>query len=118
MLITAKLLQKYNGIIQNEEDSEEVELIAIHIGTAQSIISSYVGFDCNEVLTDETYTEDTRALFRNVCLRIATLLQLEDGGNIGVSNSGEMGVSRSFANIVDYTPYLKPLSAFRKIQGV
>jgi hypothetical protein len=50
-------------------------------------------------------------------LRIATLLQLEDGGNIGVNNNSSIGVNRTFANIVDYTPYLKPLSAFRKIEG-
>ena len=54
---------------------------------------------------------------KNVCLRIATLLQLEDGGNIGVNNNSSIGVNRTFANIVDYTPYLKPLSAFRKIEG-
>ena len=118
MLITAKLLQKYNGIIQEEDNPEAIELVNIHIGTAQSIISNYVGFDSNEVLTDEIYPEDVRALFKNVCLRIATLLQLEDNGNIGVASSSDVGINRTFANIVDYTPYLKPLSAFRKIKGV
>ena len=117
MLITAKLLQKFNGIMQ-DETPESVELINIHIGTAQSIISSYVGFDCNTVLTDEQYSDDVKALFKNVCLRIATLLQQEDNGNIGVSASSDVGISRTFANIVDYTPYLRPLSAYRKVQGV
>lgn len=118
MLITAALLYAYNGIEQKEDETSQ-QLIEIHIGTAQQIITNYVLFDCEEVLTDtEHFDAAAVAIFKNVCLRIATLLQLEDGGNIGVNNvNGGMGVTRSFANIVDYTPYLKPLSAFRKIEG-
>lgn len=118
MLIDAALLYAYNGIEQQTDETSQ-SLIAIHIGTAQQIISNYVLFDCEEVLTDtEHYNAAAVAMFKNVCLRIATLLQLEDGGNIGVNNvNGGVGVTRSFANIVDYTPYLKPLSAFRKIEG-
>lgn len=118
MLITSELLQVYNGITQIDDD-EHKELVTIHIGTAQRIISSYVGFDCEIVLTDlENYTDSDRAIFKNVALRIATLLQLEDNSNIGVSSNNEIGVSRSYLNIVDYTPYLKPLSVFRKSSGV
>jgi hypothetical protein len=117
MLITAALLYAYNGIEQKEDETSQ-QLIAIHIGTAQQIISNYVLFDCETVLTDsEHYDAAAVAMFKNVCLRIATLLQLEDGGNIGVNNNSSIGVNRTFANIVDYTPYLKPLSAFRKIEG-
>lgn len=118
MLITAALLYAYNGIEQKEDETSQ-QLIAIHIGTAQQIITNYVLFDCETVLTDsEHYDAAAVAMFQNVCLRIATLLQLEDGGNIGVNNvNSGVGVTRSFANIVDYTPYLKPLSAFRKIEG-
>lgn len=118
MLITAALLYSYNGIEQKEDETSQ-QLIEIHIGTAQQIISNYVLFDCETVLTDsEHFDAAAVAMFKNVCLRIATLLQLEDGGNIGVNNvNSGVGATRSFANIVDYTPYLKPLSAFRKIEG-
>ena len=118
MLITAALLYAYNGIEQKEDETSQ-QLIEIHIGTAQQIISNYVLFDCETVLTDSEHFDSAAvAMFKNVCLRIATLLQLEDGGNIGVNNvNGGVGVTRSFANIVDYTPYLKPRSACRKIEG-
>lgn len=119
MLITAAYLEKYNGIIQNTADATEVELINTYIGTAQRIISDYVGFDCSEVtLAGTTYAEDVQFTFKGTCARIATLLQSESGMNIGVNTSGAEGVSRSFLNVVDYTPYLKILSAFRKNTGV
>lgn len=118
MLITPSLLQSYNGINQ-EEDETSQELINIHIGSAQQIINDYIGFDCDDILEEgSNYTDSQIAMFKNVELRIATLLQLEDGSNIGVSNNSDIGISRSFVNIVDYTPYLKPLSAFRKNTGL
>lgn len=110
MLIDAALLRAFNRINADDET-----LVRIHIGTAQQIISDYVGFDAEEVMAEDSpYTEAQKSLFQSVALRIATLLQLEGGGNIGVSASGAEGVSRSFLNVVDYTPYLKPLSAFRR----
>ena len=45
MLITAALLYAYNGIEQKEDEASQ-QLIAIHIGTAQQIITNYVLFDC------------------------------------------------------------------------
>ena len=119
MLITPELLYAFNGIRVSQENAAQ-SLLAVHIGTAQQIISDYVGFDAEEVLSDDAhYTEPERAIFRTTCLRIATLLQLEGGGNIGVSSvSAEVGAGRSFLNIVDYTSYLKPLSAFRRNTGM
>ncbi len=115
MLISPSLLQKFNGIIQDTADEDETALINIYIGAAQRVISDYVGFDSETVIAEGSeYTEDTQQLFRLTCLRIATLLQSEGGANIGISNASEPGVSRSFLNVVDYTPYLKQLSAFRK----
>jgi len=116
MLIDSALLKAFNKIEQDEDEASQ-SLIAIHIGTAQQIISNYVCFNCETVLTDsEHYDESAVAMFKNVCLRIATLLQLEDNANIGVNNNSGIGMNRTFANIVDYTPYLKPLSVFRKIE--
>lgn len=118
MLISPSLLQKFNGIIQDTSDENEAELINIYIGTAQRVISDYVGFDSETVVAENSeYAKDAQQLFRLTCLRIATLLQSEGGANIGISNSSEPGVSRSFLNVVDYTPYLKQLSAYRKNTG-
>ncbi len=113
MIISPEILEAYNHITQEQNDSSQA-IIKIHIGAAQQIINDYVGFNCEEILSNSDYDEAAISMFQNVALRIATLLQLEDGSNIGVSVSGEFGTSRSFLNVVDYTPYLKPLSAFRK----
>lgn len=116
MLIKKELLQTYNKIQIDTENENEVELVNIHIGMAEQIINDYVGFDVSIILEENsTYTESQKSLFKNVELRIATLLQLEDNANIGVSTSGEVGMNRSYLNITDYTQYLKPLSAFRKV---
>lgn len=120
MLISAALLFKFNGIYQDADDATETELINIYIGTAQRIISDYVGFDCLEVIAEpeegeeSEYSDDAKQLFKLTCLRIATLLQSEGGSNIGISNSTAEGIGRTFLNVVDYTPYLKQLSSFRK----
>lgn len=118
MLITKELLYEFNSIHAKEDEAAQ-ELLSVYIGTAQQIINDYVGFDADEVLSEESaYTEAEKALFKTTALRITTLLQLEGGGNIGVSSSSDLGTGRSFLNVVDYTPYLKPLSAFRKNTGM
>lgn len=119
MLITPSLLCAFNGIHVSEDEAAQ-ELLAVYIGTAQQIISDYVGFDADEVVADGSeFTEAAKAIFKDACLRVATLLQLEGGGNLGVSSAaGEGQFSRSYLNVVDYTPYLKPLSAFRRNTGM
>ena len=120
MLITPELLYAFNGIHVPDEGAGK-ELLEVQIGTAQQIVSDYVGFDCEEVLSPRMRcTEAEIALFKTVVLRIATLLQMEGGGNIGVGSSASVdgALTRSWLNVVDYTPYLKPLSAFRRNGGV
>ena len=53
-------------------------------------------------------------VFKLVCLEIATLIQAEEGSNIGVNTSGEAGISRTYLNVADFTKYLQKLSTFRK----
>ena len=52
-------------------------------------------------------------VFAYVCLEIATLMQSEEGSNIGVNTSAEVGVTRTYLNIVDFTKYLVKLSSYR-----
>lgn len=117
MLITKELLYAYNGINQNEDEASQ-ELLDVHIGSAQQIINDYVGFDTNIVVSSNNYSDAQIAMFKNVALRITTLLQLEDNANIGVSINQEIGATRSYLNVVDYTPYLRPLSTFRQNTGM
>ena len=120
MLISPELLCAYNHIHVDMEDSAQAALLRVHIGTACQIINDYVGFDTDEVVRPHSrYTAAERALFQNTALRIATLLQLECGGNIGVNTAAsDMSVQRTWLNVTDYTQYLKPLSPFRRNGGV
>ena len=96
------------------------ELLDAQIGAAEQIISDYVGFDCEEVFKPYSmYTPAARALFKLTCARITTLLQQENGANIGVNTAAsDMSVSRTWLNTTDYTQYLKQLSSFRRNSGV
>ena len=58
------------------------------------------------------------AIVKLVCLEIATLIQTEENSNIGVNTNSDVGVSRTFLNIVDYTKYLQKLSAYRQTTQV
>lgn len=53
-------------------------------------------------------------VFAHVCLEIATLMQTEEGSNIGVNTSGEAGINRTYLNVVDFQKYLVKLSSFRE----
>ncbi len=119
MLITPDLLYAFNHIHIPQDEASQA-LLDIHIGTAQQIINDYVGFDSEEVVAEASeFSAPEQAIFRKTALRIATLLQLECDGNIGVSSSSsEMSVGRTFLNIVDYSKYLEPLSAFRRNTGM
>ena len=119
MLVSPELLRAFNGIHVGEDGAAR-ELLDVQIGTAQQIVSDYVGFNCEDVLLPRCrYTDSEIAIFKTVVMRIATLLQLEGGGNIGVNTAAsDMSVSRSYLNVTDFTPYLRPLSSFRRNGGV
>lgn len=57
-------------------------------------------------------------IFKLVCLEIATLIQAEEGSNIGVNTQNDVGIQRTFLNVVDYSKYLARLSAYRVTQGM
>lgn len=118
MLVSTELLTKFSGVYP-----EDTNLSAIYINSASQIITDYVGFnpETNEdwkqtVIVDDEETEVIVIpdIFKLVCLEIATLIQAEQGSNIGVNSSVDTGVSRSYLNIVDYTKYLQRLSIYRK----
>lgn len=52
-------------------------------------------------------------IFKLVCLEIASLIQCEESSNLGVNTRDEIGVNRTFLNVVDYSKYLDRLSSFR-----
>lgn len=117
MLITTEQLSRFSGVYPENDD-----LQTIYINSAMQKISDYVGFDPEahegfkkEIKTDEGNIEQIIIpdVFRLVCLEIATLMQTEEGSNLGVNTSNEIGINRTFLNVVDYSKYLDRLSAYR-----
>ena len=107
-LVTVEQLAKFSGKYADDDVTTQ-SLQEIYIGSAQEIIINYLGYN---PLTD---IETIPAIMRLVCLEIATLIQQEEGENIGI-NSKSFGetCTRTFLNIVDYSKYLQRLSAYRR----
>lgn len=119
MLITTEQLSRFSGVYPEDDD-----LQTIYINSAMQKISDYVGYnpeECEdfkiEIYTEEGTTTEIKVpdIFKLVCLEIATLIQAEEGSNIGVNTQSEVGVNRTFLNVVDYSKYLDRLSSFRKV---
>ena len=107
-LVTVEQLAKFSGKYADNDVTTQ-SLLEIYIGSAQEIIINYLGYN---PLTD---IETIPAIMRLVCLEIATLIQQEEGENIGINSKSfaETG-TRTFLNIVDYSKYLQRLSAYRR----
>ena len=92
-----------------------------YIGMAQEVIENYLGYKIEDrysvldVSTGEMVLSAPRA-FRVVCMQIATLIYMTENSNIGyASSSSEGGTGRVFLNVVDFSRYLAPLSAWRDV---
>lgn len=108
MLITTEQLSGFNGSYP-----EDTTLQTIYINTAHGVIMSYIGYDPENV---EQWKKDEvfKSTVQFVCLEIASLMEQEEGQNIGINSKsfGESG-TRSFLNVVDYSKYLKRLDSYR-----
>lgn len=112
MLITREQLEKFSGVYREEDDT----LAEIYIDSAKQRIIDYVGYDpetCEDFITDGVAV--IPKIFMLVNLEIATLIQAEEGTNLGVNTSQDIGVNRTYLNVVNYDRYLERLSAWRKI---
>lgn len=115
MLITKEELARFSGS-HKDSDATTIALVEIYIGSAQEIITNYLGYD-PETAEPGKLTDNAMKLIKKICLEIATLIQMEEKNNIGINSKsfGESG-SRSFLNIVDYSRYLNQLNAYRIVK--
>ena len=106
MIITEAQFNQFNG-------NYDSTLSSIYINSAHGVIQAYIGFDPE---TDSKWNTDNvfTSLVQFVCMEIATLMQQEEGQNIGINSKsfGESG-SRTFLNVVDYSKYLHRLDQYR-----
>lgn len=127
-IITGGLFALASGVAYNEADERANALQRLYLESAQGMVSDYLGYDVDNLKAGDTVAGQlmdvkidgaAMAKIKNAILRIATLLQQEQGGNIGVSKGGEgFDGGRVFLNVVNYKPYLHPLSTLRLIGGL
>ena len=109
MLVTIPEFNEYTG---NFEDSQQAtELKNLFLQSAQELVGEYLRFD------PETKWEplEIPSAVRLTVLRIATLMLMEGGENIGVSGKSFADNSRTFISYTNYSKYLNPLQTFREV---
>ena len=113
MLVSVADFNSYTGNM--EADTDVVALKTQILMSAQNIVADFLRFD------PETYTwNDEPSL--NICpdiikltiKRIATLLLMEAGENIGVTSKSMPDNSRTFINYTSYFKYLRPIQNYRE----
>lgn len=109
MLISVSEFDCYTG---NFEDTPEtVNLKTTFLKSAQELVSEYLRFDVEKEWTLEQLPE----LVKLTILRIATLMLMEGGENIGVSGKSFADNSRTFISYTNYQKYLSPLQTYRRV---
>ena len=120
MLVSTTDLQQFNGSVAQNDNLQK-----IYINTAHSVINGFLGFDPEEderwnekidQVTNPKYSAPFASAVKFVCLEIASLMEMEEQGNLGINNkSFSDSGSRTFLNVVNYQQYLHRLDIYRKV---
>ena len=109
MIVTLGQFDEYTG---NYEDTQTmVALKNTILSAAQELVGEYLRFD-----PEAKWGVDVPELVRLTVLRIATLMLMEAGENIGVTGKSFADNSRSFISYTNYAKYLYPLQTFREVE--
>lgn len=109
MLVTIETFNNYSG---NYEESETIQGLKTEIlQSAQEVVTEYLRFDPEEQWEEN----EVPSIVRLTILRIATLMLMEAGENIGVSGKSFADNSRTFISYTNYLKYLSPLQTYRKV---
>ena len=114
MLVSVDDFNKFSGVTSDNESLTE-----IYISAAGDVITHYLGYSPESLQENNPFFIDGNleipGIIKLVCLEIATLMQMEEGQNIGINNNNfNASGSRTFLNVVDYTKYLTRISQYRK----
>jgi len=112
MLVT---LAEFNAYTGNYETSVSVDAQKTQmLKSAQNVVEDFLRYDPeNYDWTAEGLTE-CPDLIKLTIQRIATLLLMEAGENIGVTSKSMPDNSRTFINYTSYFKYLRPIQNYRK----
>lgn len=94
-----------------EDSQDTVQLKTTFISAAQELVGEYLRFNPEEEWT----SVEVPQIVRLTILRIATLMLMEGGENIGVSGKSFADNSRTFISYTNYMKYLSPLQTYRKV---
>ena len=109
MLVSISEFDDYSGNF--EDGTQAVTLKTRFLNAAQELVGEYLRFD-PEAKWDSGQVPD---LVKVTILRIATLMLMEGGENIGVSGKSFADNSRSFISYTNYYKYLNPIQTFREV---
>lgn len=98
MLITIAEFNEYTG--DYEESAQTVELKNLILSSAQEVVGQYLRYDPES----KREPQSVPSIVRLTILRIATLMLMESGENIGITGKSFADNSRSF---ISYTNYSK-----------
>ena len=105
-------LSEFNEYTGNYEDTERVSsLKKTLLSSAQDLVGEYLRYDPEKAWKKN----EIPSLIKITILRIATLMLMEAGENIGVSGKSFADSSRAFINYTNYSKYLTPIQTYRKV---
>lgn len=109
MIVTVTEFDNFTG---NMEDSDAaVALKTMQLKAAQELVENYLRYN-----PEENWNADNMpALIKETILRIASLMLMEAGENIGLTGKSFSDNSRSFVSYTNYDKYLRPIQNFRKV---
>ena len=109
MLITIAEFNEYTG--DYEESAQTVELKNLILSSAQEVVGQYLRYDPET----KWKPQSVPSIVRLTILRIATLMLMEAGENIGITGKSFADNSRSFISYTNYSKYLSPLQTYREV---
>lgn len=113
MLVAIEDFNNYTGDLAAETaDNKQKEEYLV---SAQNIVADFLRFDPEQMVWTEGKNPgvDCPVLILLTIKRIATLLLMEAGENIGITSKSMPDNSRTFINYTSYMKYLRPIQNYR-----
>ena len=110
MLVTIDEFNSYTGNFEDSTDT--VALKTAFLKSAQELVSEYLRFNPEEEWNQAQIPE----IIKLTVLRIATLMLMEGGENIGVSSKSFADNTRTFISYTNYMKYLSPIQTYRRVE--
>ena len=113
MLVALGDFNNYTGDFSAEEADQKQK--TEYLQSAQNIVSDFLRFDPETKVWTEGKNPgvDCPVIILLTIKRIATLLLMEAGENIGITSKSMPDNSRTFINYTSYMKYLRPIQNYR-----